>query len=188
MNGKGSHRRLLLAPAVIVAGALAISGCQHHPDEAAAVYSTLTQHDLRSVVVSQDRDSGVITLAGIVGSPDRKARAELLAKQAAPGYTVTNNITVTSAGLETMEKSAARNAALDNSIEDQFKATIKKNKHLAHQSIEYQAANGTLYLKGTVKSEEDRKEAEELAKKVPQVQHVVNDIAVKTGKHTPTNS
>ncbi len=188
MKRANSKRRLLLAPVAILAGALAISGCQHHPDQSAAVYSSLAQNDLRSVSVSQNRDSGIMTLTGIVGSADRKAQAERLAKQAAPDYTVANNITVQSAGLEGMEKAAARNVALDNSIEDQFKATIRKNKHLEHESIQFEAANGTLYLKGSVKTAEQRKEAEELARKVPQVQNVVNDIAVKGSRQTPTNS
>ena len=36
-----------------------------------------------------------------------------------------------------------------------------------------------LYLKGSVKTEPAKKEAEDLAKKVPDVKSVVNDLAVK---------
>jgi hyperosmotically inducible protein len=39
-----------------------------------------------------------------------------------------------------------------------------------------------------VKTSEQKKEAEKLAKKVPNVQQVVNELEVKPGKHSTTNS
>jgi osmotically-inducible protein OsmY len=169
--------------AVLVVGLLALAGCQNeHPDNKQAVYNALNAHDLRSIEVFQDRRKGEITLRGIVAAPDQKASAESLTLQAAPGYAIKNQIQVQSAGLEDIEKSAeknANNANLDSAIEDQFKASMENSKRLEKQKIQYSADNGTLYLKGTVNSEKDKLEAEELAKKVPQVQHVVNDIAVK---------
>lgn len=83
--------------------------------------------------------------------------------------------------MEDLEKSAQKNANanLDSAIEDRFKASIETGKKLEKQRIQYSADNGTLYLKGTVESEKEKREVEEMARKVPQVQHVVNDIAVK---------
>ena len=46
----------------------------------------LHSHSLNSVSVSQDREKGVMTLNGDVGSNDLKSQAENLAKQAAPDY------------------------------------------------------------------------------------------------------
>jgi hyperosmotically inducible protein len=43
-------------------------------------------------------------------------------------------------------------------------------------------------LKGTVKTAAQKKEAERLAKGVPNVQQVVNELEVKPGKHSTTNS
>lgn len=166
--------------AVLLVGLLALVGCQQeHPDDKLAVYSMLNQHELRSVEVFQDRRKGEITLRGIVASGDQKTRAESLAQQAAPGYAIKNQIQVQSAGLEGMEKSAEKTASLDSAIEDQFKASLQSNQRLEKEDIHYSADNGTLYLKGSVKSEREKREAEEMAKRVPQVQHVVNDIAVK---------
>ena len=85
-----------------------------------------------------------------------------------------------SAGIEGMEKSAQKTASLDSAIEDKFKASLQSSKRLEKEDIKYSADKGTLYLKGSVKTESEKKEAEDLAKKVPQVQHVVNDIAVKS--------
>jgi hyperosmotically inducible protein len=173
----------LALSAVLLVGLLALAGCQNeHPDNKQAIYNTLNGHDLRSIEVFQDRRKGEIRLRGIVASPDQKASAESLTQQAAPGYAIKNQIQVQSAGLEDLEKSAekkANNANLDSAIEDQFKASIENSKKLGKQQIQYSADNGTLYLKGTVNSEKEKREAEELAKKVPQVQHVVNDIEVK---------
>lgn len=164
--------------AVLLVGLLALASCGH-PDDKQAVYNALNGHDLSTIEVFQNRRKGEITLRGIVAGPDMKASAETLARQAAPGYAIKNQIQVQSAGLEDLEKSAQKDASLDSAIEDNFKASIKTSKKLEQQKIQYSADNGTLYLKGTVNSEKEKLEAEELAKKVPQVQHVVNDIAVK---------
>ncbi len=56
------------------------------------------------------------------------------------------------------------------------------------QAADYLAKNGTLVLKGSVKTAAQKKEAEHLAKKVPNVQQVVNEIEVKPGKHSTSNS
>lgn len=80
-----------------------LTGCQgQHPDDKAAVYTALGQHELASVEVLQDRASGVITLKGIVGSQDNEHRAEQLTEQAAPGYKVQNQLTVNSTGIMSM--------------------------------------------------------------------------------------
>jgi osmotically-inducible protein OsmY len=162
--------------AVLLVGVLAFVGCQgEHPDVKQAVYSALSQHDLASVEVFQDRRKGEITLRGIVSSADLKNQAETIARQTAPGYTIKDQIQVQTAGIQGMEQ----NPALDNAIEDRFRATLEENKRLETDGIRYSADNRTLYLNGSVKSERAKKEAESLAKKVPDVQHVVNDLAVK---------
>jgi osmotically-inducible protein OsmY len=65
---------------------------------------------------------------------------------------------------------------------------IKEHKNLNDQSISYSAMNGTLILKGTVKTVGQKKEAEKLAKHVQNVQLVVNEIEVKPGRHSTANS
>ncbi len=127
-----------------------------------------------------------MTLAGNVGSDDQKTQAENLAKQAAPDYTIADEIGVRPLGAESQAKAVASN--LDSAIEDNFKAFLKGNRNLDDQSIHASAKNGTLVLKGTVKTAKQRKEAEALAKKVPNVQQVVNEIEVKPSKHSTANS
>src|ERR1700722_16713204 len=132
MKHTQTNRQFLLGSAVVLAGALAIAGCHTqpaHPDEKSAVTSSLNSNNsLSRVSVSQDQDKGVMTLTGNVASDDLKSQAENLAKQAAPDYTIADEIGVRPIGVEGQAGSVASN--LDNGIEDNFKAAIKAHKNL----------------------------------------------------------
>jgi hyperosmotically inducible periplasmic protein len=184
MQMEGFRRASLLVSSVVLAGALTVVGCHQgstHADEKDAVTNSLNSNQLNNVSVSQDRDKGVMTLTGNVDSADKKSQAETLAKQAAPDYTVANEI-----GVRPPEVASAGAVAsdLDKGIEDNFKAEIKAHKALDDQSIHADAKNGTLELKGSVKTLVQKREAEALAKKTPNVQQVVNEIEVNPKKHS----
>jgi len=140
----------------------------------------MTRNDLGVVKVSQDRDKGVLTLTGDVETPDQKTQAESVAAQAAPGYTISNEIGVRPIGAESQAKAVDSN--LDDAIEKNYKASLKAHQNLDDQSISYNAKNGTLVLKGSVKTSAQRNEAQKLAKAVPNVKDVVNEIEVKPDK------
>ena len=55
---------------------------------------------------------------------------------------------------------------------------------LDDQSISYSARNGTLVLKGSVRTRAQRNEANKPAQAVPNVKEVVNEIEVKPDKHS----
>jgi hyperosmotically inducible protein len=188
MNRLNLHRHLLPGAALLL-GTLAVAGCHNqpaHPDQKSAVTDSLKTNNLGDVSVSQDRDKGVMTLTGNVTTDDQKAQAESLVKQAAPDYTVADEIGVRPVGAQSQAGAVASN--LDSAIEDNYKASIKANKNLDEQSIHFKAKNGTLVLKGSVRTLAQKKEAEGLAKQVPNVQQVVNELEVKPGKHSPANS
>ena len=188
MLHSGSRTAVSFASTAFLALALVFSGCSHsgHPDDAMAVYNALGQHDLRSVTVSQDRDAGTITLSGIVGSSDNKQIADHVAQQAAPGYSIVDRIQVQNAGLVGAIKAAQNNVKLDNTIEKHFQATLAAHRDL--KGIHYSAYNQTLTLKGSVQTYKERQEAEDLANKLPEVQHVVNEIQINSGKPSPASS
>ena len=166
-----SHRSLPLASAALLAAVLTVAGCHQqaaHPDQKPMVTTAL------------------ITLTGNVETSDLKTQAETLARQAAPDYTIANEIGVRPSGDESQARAVSSN--LDSAIEKNFKAAIKAHKALDDQSIDYKAKNGTLVLSGSVKTGAQKIEAESLAKKVPNVQQVVNEIEVKPGKHSSANS
>lgn len=183
-----SPRPFLLASTALLAAGMMIAGCNNkasHPDEKSAVTNSLNGNSLSAVSVSQDRDKGVMTLSGNVDSADAKDKAESLAKQAAPDYTIANEIGVRPPQADNAGAVASK---LDSAIEDNFKAAIKAHKNLDDQSIKGDAKNGTLVIKGTVKTEAQKKEAYSLAKQVPNVNQVVNEIEVKGSKHSTPNS
>lgn len=181
------RRALLLSSAAVLAGAMTIAGCHKdtHPDEKDAVTNSLKSNSLGDVDVSQDRDKGVMTLKGNVATDAQKQQAATLAQQAAPDYQVANEI-----GVRPPDASQAGAVAsdVDNGIEDNFKAAIKEHKALDDQSIHGSAKNGTLEVTGSVKTAAQKKEVEALAKKVPHVQQVVNELEVKPGKHSTASS
>lgn len=176
-----------LSSAPLLVATLILSGCGNsaHPDDRMKVYNALNQNDLRSVTVSQDRNAGTMTLSGIVGSTDNKQKAEQLARQAAPEYSVVDRIQVDNTGLQGEVRAAQKNAQLDSAIESRYRATLASHRDL--KNIQYSAYNGTLTLKGSVKNYKERKQAEDLAKRIPRVDHVVNEIQIRQGKPSPAN-
>jgi hyperosmotically inducible periplasmic protein len=184
---RGPRCPFLLGASILLGSAMVIAGCQNknHPDEKSAVTNSLNSNNLGSVDVSQDREKGVMTLKGDVASADQKQQAESLAKQAAPDYTVANEI-----GIRPPQVANAGTVAsnLDSAIEDNFKAAIKAHENLNDQSIRGSAKNGTLVIKGSVKTAAQKKEVGTLAKQVPNVQQVVNELEVKPNKHSTPSS
>lgn len=168
-----------------LAGVLMVAGCNNkprYPDSKDAVNSVLTENNLGSIHVDQDRDKGVITLTGNVPNDGQKQQAENAAKAAAPGYTIADEIGVVPPADASATKSALSDT--DSAIEDSFKAELKKNRALNDQSVDIKSKNGAVILTGSVKTMAQKREAGVLAKKVPNVQQVVNELKVEPKKHS----
>lgn len=182
-----SPRPYQVGGAILLAGAILAGGCKSadHADEKSTVVGSLQSNNLGSIDVSQDRDKGVMTLKGNVADAGAKQQAESLTRQAAPDYVIADEI-----GVRPPDASNAGSVAsnLDSAIEDNFKAAIKAHRNLDDQSIHGSAKNGTLLIKGAVKTAAQKNEAGTLAKKVPHVLEVVNELEVKPGKHSTPNS
>jgi hyperosmotically inducible periplasmic protein len=180
--------------AVIVAmlfAMLALSACNNknneHADVKDKVDGAMTQNNLGVVKVAQDRDKGVLTLTGDVVNPDDKTRAEQIAKENAPDYAIANELAVRPQGADTAQMNSVDNK-LDDGIKDNFKASIKAHKALDDQSIRADVKNGTIVLKGSVKTAAQKGEAMKLAKAVPNVKEVVNELEVKNNKNSTSAS
>ena len=141
-----------------------------------AVQNALKQADLTDVTVSEDRDKNTITLGGTVHSDDARSNAGNVAKAAAATRVVANEISVQPVGAESQAKDI--NSNLDGAIEKDYKAALI-SKGLDKQHIRFDAKNGVLVLKGSVKSAGERQQAQLLAQAVPNVQQVLNQIDVK---------
>jgi osmotically-inducible protein OsmY len=151
-------------------------GCSRKESVQENVLRALDQAGLKKVEVKEDRDKHLVRLGGRVGTPEDKNRAETVARGAAPGWTMANEISVEPVGLESEAKTIQ--SETDKAIERGYKAALVANQ-LDKQRIEYGAKNGALTLKGTVDSIEQRNKAEQIAAKTPYVQQVINQIEVK---------
>jgi len=140
------------------------------------VRNALDQAELKDVTVSEDRDKNTITLGGKLHSEDAKMQAAKVAQTAAGDRIVVNEVAVEPVGVESEARSMTSN--LDDGIENNYKAALI-SKGLDKESIHFDAKNGVLTLKGSVKSVPQRKEAQELAQNIPNVQQVLNEIEVK---------
>jgi len=140
------------------------------------VKKAMEQADLKDVTVDEDVDKNVVTLGGKVHTEDAKNRAGDVAKSAAPNRVIANEISIEPVDNESAAKDIAKN--VDDAIEKNYKAALIAN-HLDKQHISFKSKNGVLTLKGRVNTADDRQAAQDIAKTVPKVQQVINELQVK---------
>jgi hyperosmotically inducible protein len=151
-------------------------GCNKATSYKDSVKAALEQADLKDVTVSEDTGKNTITLGGTLHSADAKDRAANVAQASAGPRVVANEISVEPVGAESASRKMESN--LDDGIESNFKAALI-SKGLDKQRIRYNAKNGVLTLKGSVKSSTERQAAQQLAKNTPNVEQVVNEIQIE---------
>lgn len=175
----------------LVAGAVlfvaAIAGCSksdtRSPAVADEIRKSLDQSGYKDVSVSQDREKGVVTLTGHVGSGVDKQQAEAIAKSMSVGQVVADEIQVLPAGAESDAKAVSSD--LDKGIDKNLDAALIQNR--LNKDISYDVKNGVVTLKGNVNSEIRRNQAAHIASSVPNVQQVVNELQVKNQKASSSN-
>lgn len=169
-------------PAFIAAALLLAAGCGQQqakaPDVKDNVKQGLEQAGLRDVSVSQDRDKGVVTLGGTVASDADKSQAESIARAAAAGQVVSNEIAVRPPGEEKTAKDVQSDT--DKAIEKNVDATLTKHKW--NHDVRYSVKQGVVTLKGKVNSQSQRTMVEKVVKATPNVTQVVNELEVKNQK------
>ena len=168
--------------AIAFALTVACSNTNKAPDVTQDVRHALDQAGLDSVSVSQDREKNVVTLKGDVNSDDDKARAESVAKPVAGTAVLANEIGVRPNGDEHTAKKVDSN--LDSGIDKNLEAMLVQ--HRLDKDVRYDVSNGVVTLKGDVPSQATRTSAEKMAKDVPNVKQVVNELEVKHQRATST--
>ncbi len=170
-------QRKAFATLVVLAGLVFSVACTSHDSLSYKdnVKKALEQAELKDVTVSEDKDKNTITLGGTLHSDDAKAKAAGVAKAAAADRVIANEISVQPVGAESEAKGIASN--LDEGIESNYKAALIASR-LDKQSISFKAKNGALTLTGSVKTANQREQAQSLGAAVPNVQQVVNQIEV----------
>lgn len=180
---KRNEGRTRLLSASVIAGlgaVLLVAGCSggpKYPNSRPAVISSLAQDNLSNLDVSQNRNTGVITLTGTVTSQESKLQAEAIVRNAAPKYTLADETTVVPPPSAVVQGPSATDLA----IQDNFNKEVKKHRFLDRpgDNIVAKSTNGNVVLTGTVRTNFDKHEAEKLAKAIPNVHKVENDLKIK---------
>ncbi len=185
--GNDGNRRFFSSLVVVgLAGAL-LAGCNSgpkYPNSKPSVTSSLAQDNLSNLTVSQDRNHGVITLTGTVISQEKKLQAEDIAKAAAPKYRIADQTTVVPAASSSAPVAstvvAATPSQTDAEIQQQFNEKVKLHHSLARSgnNVIGTSKNGELVITGKVRTESEKREVEKLAKSIPHVQKVEDDLTV----------
>jgi hyperosmotically inducible protein len=171
---------------VCLVGTLAVAGCNREagaPDVTDNIEKSLHDANLDEVSVDQDRDKGVVTLTGDVGSDAEKAQAEAIAKAAAPRDVIANEIRVLPAGMEGRADDVADDvdAAIANNLDAEFtKGDIRGVTH----NVETQVVT----LTGDVATDADRRRIEKVVASVPNVKQVVNKLEVNDQNRKATTT
>lgn len=172
-------KKLIAIAVVLLTLVFAVACSQQRantPDAKPAVQDALKAAGYNNISVDQDRDKGVITLKGDVPTDADKTKAEEIAKNAANGMVVANEIGVRPQGDESAAKSVDKHT--DDAIEDHMKAAIAAH-NWENQHIHFDAKNGVLTLTGDVDTAAQRAEVQRVASTIDGVRQVVNELSVK---------
>jgi len=115
----------------------------------------------------------VVRLSGTVEKPEARAEAEKLARDTEGVRRVINDIQV---GERTLGDRVS-----DTAISTKVKAKITGDPELNPFNINVDTKDGIVTLRGTVKSEESKEEAEEIARDTEGVRRVQNMLEVEEG-------
>ncbi|HUS06313.1 MAG TPA: BON domain-containing protein [Bryobacteraceae bacterium] len=80
--------------------------------------------------------------------------------------------------LMTFTLAAADKATSDDAIYDQVRVKLAGDREVGGRDVEVKVTNGVVELRGTVKREKEKSQAEKLAKKVKGVKSVVNQLRI----------
>jgi len=178
------HQLYLTAIALAAFGiAAGCSTATQSADVSESVRTSLNQAGYKDVTSTQDRDKGVVTLGGHVSTDADKTQAQSIVQGIAAGQVVSNQIAVVPAADASDAK--AINSDLDKGIEKNLDAALIDAK--LHDNVKYSVKNHVVTLTGDAASGDERRQAEQIAASVPNVQQVVNELQVKKQKATSSN-
>lgn len=134
----------------------------------------LADPDVPGLDVNVDTRQGVVTLFGAVGSAKAKADAESAARATAGVREVRNDLQVVP------DAKAALVEEQDEVVDERIAAALEKDERLDEAAIDVEVTNGVARLTGTVDSQAERLTAAVVARGVPGVRAVQNDLRVSS--------
>jgi hyperosmotically inducible protein len=117
---------------------------------------------------------GTVQLSGFVDTSDQKSRAVDLAKQVTGVKDVADSITV-------KEQNESSNVAStdDKSLTDRVHSALSDNPDYKFADVKVDVLHGTVQLSGFVDTSDQKSRAADIAKQVPGVQDIENNITIK---------
>ena len=123
--------------------------------------------------IDVETDHGVVQLNGFVDSADEMAKAESVAKSVVGVTAVRNNLQLREG------TRSAGNVIDDATVTARVKAALVADKEVKAYQVEVKTYKGVVSLGGFVSSQQQRLQAEKLAKGISGVVRVENGIALK---------
>lgn len=157
---------------VLVNGAFALA-CGGREDTKENVSKALDQANIPNVAVDVDDDSNIVHLKGTVGTMSDRTRAEEVAS-AAVGTSgrVLNELTVEGLNADTADD-------LDDDIVDTLDRMIDRDPVLKERDINFEVANGTVTVRGEVRSAGEKNRVSQIVKAAPGVKDFANALEIK---------
>lgn len=124
--------------------------------------------------VNVDTRNGVVSLRGKVGSPEEKKAAEEVAKGVEGVRSVENQLQVVAPS----ERKAVE--AKDDDLKGAVKTRLKRDDQLKKADIDVRVDKGVVTLTGDVKGLTERARASQVAREVPGVKAVKNELKEKS--------
>jgi hyperosmotically inducible protein len=173
----------ILALVVVACLALGACGQRNGDDVAARVKDRIHGDDLtRTVNIEVSHHDGVVTLTGNVDTPDQKEQALALARTTEGVHDVVDRIaTRTGSGqgdAPDVDRTAGE-AVDDASVTRHVKARLLDDEIVRGLHIDVDTKQGVVYLTGTVRSEQERDRALELARSAPGVRDVQANLKIQ---------
>ena len=170
-----SCRPNLLLTTAMLAGLL--GACAEAPiplaDSSASLRTTLDRAGYVDISASQDRYKGIVTLRGHVAAEADKARAESIVRDVAGTEAVVNRIALNPSN----SAGDAQWIDPDKDIELNLSAALRRNN--LSDSVKYTVKNYVVTLTGKVSSQRLRRQSQDVAASVPNVEQVVNELHVR---------
>ena len=168
----------LLGLAALVGTMVACS--QTDPGVTTAVKAKLAADDtVKAYKIDVDTKEGVVTLTGTVDTAEAKTRAVEVAQTTKGVSSVQDRLAVAPAAVAT---SGATEALTDGALTASVKTALLADPLSSGLKIDVDTANAVVTISGTVPTTAEKTRAEDVAKNVPGVSSVVNDLKVSPKK------
>lgn len=142
----------------------------------AAIYEAILKSpDLRSLGIEVDVTDQSVTLKGNVESPIQRATLEQLTAGLAGTRAVNMTVGVRTA---TPAVPAAAQADLDTRLPKEVEFALYKSDAFEVKTLHVTSQNGVVHLTGTVRNAAEKLLAERIAREVPEVHGIQNDLEI----------